>query len=203
MHIPTLFICGSETDRKKKAEALAATYTVSSYDHHVIARDETKKSLGIEHIKVLKQQLELSSIRGTRKIGLVYELQYATTEAQNALLKLLEEPDESTILIVTADHKEDVLPTVVSRCRLISLQPDHTQMPAQEQIRQLDTLLRSPESKRLELAEQLVSENRAGEWLSMTVQILRHKLLSSVGTSEIQNTNHSNSRTGSHNPRKD
>jgi DNA polymerase-3 subunit delta' len=44
-------------------------------------------------------------------------------EAANALLKVLEEPPANTNLVLTALHKSDLLPTIVSRCRHIRFHP--------------------------------------------------------------------------------
>ena len=46
-----------------------------------------------------------------------------TQEAGNALLKVLEEPPEGTMLILTAPQGSDLLPTIVSRCRHIRFNP--------------------------------------------------------------------------------
>src|SRR3989344_5694025 len=45
-----------------------------------------------------------------------------TLEAQNALLKILEEPPNNTIIIITTPKKELLLPTIISRCKVIVLQ---------------------------------------------------------------------------------
>ena len=47
----------------------------------------------------------------------------ANPAAANALLKILEEPPESVVLILTADDVEAVLPTIVSRCEVLRLRP--------------------------------------------------------------------------------
>lgn len=44
-------------------------------------------------------------------------------EAANALLKILEEPPKQTTLILTAPHRSELLPTIVSRCRQIAFEP--------------------------------------------------------------------------------
>jgi DNA polymerase-3 subunit delta' len=44
-------------------------------------------------------------------------------EASNALLKILEEPPDKTIFILTTDHIRDLLPTVVSRCHPVRFKP--------------------------------------------------------------------------------
>ena len=42
-----------------------------------------------------------------------------TTEAQNSLLKILEEPNESLNIVLTTNKHELLLPTVISRCELV------------------------------------------------------------------------------------
>ena len=41
-----------------------------------------------------------------------------TTEAQNALLKMLEEPPAGTVLVLTVNHAQTVLPTIRSRAQI-------------------------------------------------------------------------------------
>jgi len=45
-----------------------------------------------------------------------------TAQAQNALLKTIEEPPEGTVLMLTAAHELDVLPTIRSRVQVLNLQ---------------------------------------------------------------------------------
>ena len=51
------------------------------------------------------------------------DFQTAPPSAANALLKTLEEPPPSTILLLTAETADDLLPTIVSRCRVMALRP--------------------------------------------------------------------------------
>jgi DNA polymerase-3 subunit delta' len=45
------------------------------------------------------------------------------TQASNALLKILEEPPDRTLLVLTANHPSNLLPTIVSRCRHLPFSP--------------------------------------------------------------------------------
>ncbi|MCD6290147.1 MAG: DNA polymerase III subunit delta', partial [Anaerolineae bacterium] len=47
----------------------------------------------------------------------------ATPQAANALLKTLEEPPTHVMLLLTASQREALLPTVISRCQVITLRP--------------------------------------------------------------------------------
>ena len=57
------------------------------------------------------------------KIYIIDKSERMTTEAQNALLKTLEEPPEYAIIILVANNKESLLPTIRSRCEIIKFTP--------------------------------------------------------------------------------
>lgn len=57
-------------------------------------------------------------------------------EAANAFLKLLEEPAEDLIFLLTTDHTEALLPTIISRCQHIQLSPLKTEEIEQALIHQ-------------------------------------------------------------------
>jgi DNA polymerase-3 subunit delta' len=57
-----------------------------------------------------------------QRIVLLADAQNMTREAQNALLKVLEEPPEGSMLILTATSEQALLSTIVSRCQVLPLQ---------------------------------------------------------------------------------
>lgn len=64
-----------------------------------------------------------SPFEGSRKVFVIEEAERMNPEAQNALLKTLEEPQPDTIFILISDRPEELLDTVRSRCRTIHLEP--------------------------------------------------------------------------------
>ena len=64
-----------------------------------------------------------SPFEGRRKVFVIEEAERMNPEAQNALLKTLEEPQPDTIFILISDRSEELLDTVRSRCRTIHLEP--------------------------------------------------------------------------------
>lgn len=83
-----------------------------------------KQSIGIEEIKQFQQKLFLRPLRSEYKAVIIYDAQTLTTEAQNAMLKILEEPPEQTLIILTAESTESMLPTILSRCSIITLEEE-------------------------------------------------------------------------------
>jgi DNA polymerase-3 subunit delta' len=64
-----------------------------------------------------------SPFEGRRKVFVIEEAERMNPEAQNALLKTLEEPQPDTVFILISDRSEELLDTVRSRCRTIHLEP--------------------------------------------------------------------------------
>jgi len=75
----------------------------------------------IEAIRELQQSLSLSPVEGDYRLCIIRQMDVATPSAANCLLKTLEEPPQRVILILTASGIEALLPTIVSRCQVLSL----------------------------------------------------------------------------------
>jgi len=88
--------------------------------------EPTKEKFGISLIRKIILYLSRKPYHSNRKVVLIHEAHILTIEAQNALLKTLEEPPENSILILTTNHQENILPTILSRCeRLIFQKPSN------------------------------------------------------------------------------
>lgn len=97
-----------------------------------------KKNISIEETRSAIEALSIGSHRGGNRVILIYPLEMLRSDAANTLLKSLEEPPPNTIFILLADRLDKVLPTIRSRCRLLSApRPDralglswlHAQLP--------------------------------------------------------------------------
>jgi DNA polymerase III subunit delta' len=79
--------------------------------------------LKVGQARDVRVNLNLKPYRSKYRVAVFLRFQEANAEAANALLKTLEEPPASSILILTADDVEAVLPTIVSRCEVLRLRP--------------------------------------------------------------------------------
>jgi DNA polymerase-3 subunit delta' len=77
----------------------------------------------IDQVRALQHDLSLRPVEGRCRVAIFDQFEAATTEAQNALLKTLEEPPDYVVLIVLASDPELLLPTIVSRCQQVPLRP--------------------------------------------------------------------------------
>lgn len=82
-------------------------------------------SIGIDAVRELQKfvSLKTTGTGAIRRVALIEDAQAMTTEAQNALLKLLEEPPADTAILMTADHQQHLLPTVNSRLQALQILP--------------------------------------------------------------------------------
>ena len=80
-------------------------------------------ALKIDQVRMLQHDLALSPVEGRHRVAILEGMEKATAEASNALLKTLEEPPPSVVLILIAPEPEALLPTIVSRCQPIALRP--------------------------------------------------------------------------------
>ncbi len=90
-------------------------------DLHLVIPEENERSIKVDQIRALRAKLSLSPYEGDRRIALIVGFHQATEQAANALLKTLEEPPPDVVLILTSLSAESLLPTIVSRCEVISL----------------------------------------------------------------------------------
>ena len=72
---------------------------------------------GIDEIRELRDRVNLAPAAGRMKVYIIDEVHMLTTEAFNALLKMLEEPPEHVIFVLATTEKHKVLPTIISRCQ--------------------------------------------------------------------------------------
>ena len=92
-------------------------------DLSVVQAEPVGGVLKVEQIRELQHQLSLSPYQASSRIALLLRMEEANENAQNALLKTLEEPNEKVILLLTADLAENLLPTISSRCEVMHLRP--------------------------------------------------------------------------------
>ena len=82
-----------------------------------------EKSIKIDQLRKLLESLVLNPLQAGKRVVMILEIDTMTVQAQNALLKSLEEPDEGTYFLLSTKNEPAVLPTIMSRCRLMRLTP--------------------------------------------------------------------------------
>lgn len=85
---------------------------------------EKPNTIGVEDIRgQINNDIGIKPYSSPRKIYIMNEGEKMTPQAQNALLKTLEEPPEYAVILILTDNVEALLPTVISRCVVLNMKP--------------------------------------------------------------------------------
>lgn len=90
-------------------------------DLHWLRRPEDRKTIGVDAVREVCEQLAMTSLRGGYRIAVVVQAHLMTPSAQNAFLKTLEEPAARTLLVLLSPRPSGVLATLRSRCQRVEI----------------------------------------------------------------------------------
>ena len=82
-----------------------------------------EKTIKIEALREMIDALSRHALEGGNRVVLIENAERMTPQAQNCLLKTLEEAADDTYFLLTCDQESALLPTIRSRCRCVRLQP--------------------------------------------------------------------------------
>lgn len=85
---------------------------------------EKPGTIGVDDIRrQINTDVAIKPYSGPKKIYIVSEGEKMTVQAQNALLKTLEEPPEYAVILILTDNVNTLLPTILSRCVVLNMKP--------------------------------------------------------------------------------
>ena len=87
-------------------------------------------SIGIDDIRRLQKEVFVKPYEGKKRVSIILQGEKMTVQAQNCLLKVLEDPPGNGIIIITTANPVSLLPTIISRCQVLKPEsrrhmPDH------------------------------------------------------------------------------
>jgi DNA polymerase-3 subunit delta' len=80
-------------------------------------------SIKVDDVRRVAPFIAEKAYEGGKKAVVIERAELMTTEAQNCLLKPVEEPPENTVFLLLARSESTILPTVASRCKKVKIQP--------------------------------------------------------------------------------
>lgn len=107
------------SDKRNEDPLLFATHP----DFLTFPPDGPLRQITIEQMRLLKERAQFKPLHGTRRVFLIDHIDRANEQAENSLLKILEEPPEHLILLLSAENPYDLLPTIRSRAVSFHLAP--------------------------------------------------------------------------------
>lgn len=111
-----------EGARKLAAQLLHSaglTLDTAHLDLFVARPEEEKSQIGIDACRALIRHLALTPAHGFARVGVIEPAWALTAESQNALLKFVEDPGPYGKMLFLGRRREDLLPTLRSRCLLV------------------------------------------------------------------------------------
>ena len=88
----------------------------------IIDRLEGQRSISVDEIREkLIDDISVKPYASKYKVYIVVGAEHMTVEAQNAILKTLEEPPEYAVIFLLTNTEKLILPTVISRCEVINI----------------------------------------------------------------------------------
>ncbi|MCK5827364.1 hypothetical protein KAH43_02470 [Candidatus Bipolaricaulota bacterium] len=129
----TIYLVSRSVDRLSEGRRLAAS-VIATCDSDTskairgihpdiieLSPPEGKERIGIGQVREIIRSAQFAPVQSVCKVCLIAKAEGLTIEAANALLKILEEPPRGLRFILLAEHPSDLLPTIVSRSRLIRI----------------------------------------------------------------------------------
>jgi DNA polymerase III delta' subunit len=91
-------------------------------DIKYLEKQKERATIGVEAVKDFREDMFLSATESDKKIYIIDEAHTMTPEAQNALLKVLEEPPRGVVIMLLCSEPDRILTTIKSRCQLITME---------------------------------------------------------------------------------
>lgn len=144
-------------------------------DVHTILPLTDRKTIGPKTIRDVIDEISKHAFEDGTKVILIPQAELMTPAAQNALLKTLEEPPDRTTFLLCTNQTTALLPTIISRCRMVRFHPLETEDAAKRLIALGETGKRALEKARM-------AEGVVGQALEIDDEMLRlrQQLMDSV-----------------------
>lgn len=156
---------------EKIQEEISLHLKSANVNHPDVLYFKAGEKMGIAEARKIKQHFSLKPYSLKGRIVVIENASVMTHEAQNALLKTLEEPPEEAILLLGAPSEANLLPTILSRCEIARLQT--SDFRRQTKTEDIEKLLRSSIEERFEYIEKLKDSR---EFLAALTNYFHQKL---------------------------
>lgn len=115
-------LCNGDGDKPCGACRSCKRFEAGTHGNVYLPAPQPKKStIGVDDLRHMIGELSRSSLEGGRRVIVVNQADKMTPQAQNSLLKTLEEAAEGIYFLLVTDNERAILPTIRSRCRTVRM----------------------------------------------------------------------------------
>lgn len=111
------------TAKDEDIEIVREQLQAKSEDHYHNLDIPKATSIHVGQIRSLRSQLSRTMSGGRRRVVIISEADTMNSEAQNSLLKTLEEPHENTVIVLTSSNPNRLYSTILSRSQDVRFDP--------------------------------------------------------------------------------
>ena len=121
-HVASAAVCNGDNAPCGSCQNCHLAQIGSHPDIAVINPLDGKKFLSVDQIRELRAEAFVKPHQAANRVFIIEDASRMNPQAQNALLKVLEEPPKNVVFILLVPSKTMLLDTIISRCVLLSLQ---------------------------------------------------------------------------------
>ena len=128
-------------------------------DIKIIEREENEKSIGISQTREGTKFLSEKPFSYLKKFLIILDSEKLTTQAQNSLLKTLEETPPYALILLSSKTQNSLLETIISRCRMVAIKKSQ-ECPEVKGSNSFSKIVKMDLGKRLDAAAELSKEEK-------------------------------------------
>ena len=127
--IAKVFAMSLQCENRKNSEPCGECHSCKqalsgNHPDIIFVSHEKPNVIGVDDIRgQINGDVVIKPYQGPKKIYIMNEGEKMTVQAQNALLKTLEEPPEYAVILILTTNVDSLLPTILSRCVILNMKP--------------------------------------------------------------------------------
>lgn len=174
---PKIIVSQNRQERDKIIWETLQKFQISPNNPDLFTLEEEK--IGIAQVKQLIHHLSTKPFGQTSKSAVIFEGNNISPDAQNALLKTLEEPPGKSVILIGVDSETKLLPTILSRCLVLNYESGIMNQASKFD---LDQILKASIGERFEIIEKASDKEKL---LNDISQSYRERVLKGEGSGEF------------------
>lgn len=168
------------------------SFDITVIDNNLANLPKQSKTIGIEEIRKLQGKIFLKPVNSKNKAIIFNNSEDLTIAAQNALLKVLEEPPRDTIIILVIPSYDLLIPTILSRCKVIEIKEENIETSEKDLSRYLNILISLGSigaGEKLKIAQDFgKTKEESLIFLEKMILTIRQELLNKINNSSENQT---------------
>jgi len=169
---PTILVSNNQKSIESYISELKENQQFSDIQQQVV--DPEKTSISIGQVRELRKELSITVSKP--RLIILNSFDTATLEAQNALLKILEEYNKNNQFIMIVERIHNIIPTIISRSRVIQLEQEQTLID-ENTANTINSFLKDPSVRYLaHPVFTVTSKEEASILLRIFLQLMREQL---------------------------